>query len=241
MINCIAVDDEPLALEVIKTHCEKIKSVNLKKTFLSSIEAVEYIKENPVDLIFLDINMPEINGINFRKFIPAHIQIVFITAYQEHALASYRVGATDYLLKPVSLDQMYQVVDKCIEKKSKTNTIVNTNESATILVKSDKKVVQILVNEILYIEGLKDYAKIYYSNGQKEVIRESLKKIMEVLELHGFLRVHRSYIVPINKIRSFSGNVIYIADVEIPISKSFRNDLIAIFKEKGILGDRSEQ
>lgn len=239
MINCIAIDDEPLALQVIQGHCDRIKSVKLLAVFLSSVEAVEYLKKHPVDVIFLDINMPEINGIHFNKFISPEIQIVFITAYEEHALASYDVGATDYLLKPVSFDRFYEAIIKCTNNQSIKSLSLKENIAPTILVKSDKKVVQIPIGEIIYVEGLKDYAKIFYANGQREIVRESLKKIMEVLAPYDFLRVHRSYIVPVKKIQLFSGNTIKIGDIEIPISKSYRTDLVTLFKGKGILGDRS--
>ncbi len=243
MINCIAIDDEPLALNVIKTHCDKISFVNLKENFLSSVDALDYVAKNEIDVIFLDINMPELNGLNFTSLISEDIQVVFITAYEAHALESYDIGVTDYILKPVSFDRLYQSAQRCDNKKQQRRIKQDMTDSSTeptILVKSDKKVVQIRIAEINYVEGLKDYAKIFFGDNQKVIIRESLMKIHERLKPQGFIRTHRSYIVPIHKITAFSGNTIIVTNKELPVSKSNKAELISIFKQKGILGDRSE-
>ncbi|MFT5820340.1 MAG: DNA-binding LytR/AlgR family response regulator [Crocinitomix sp.] len=240
MINCIAIDDEPLALEVIKLHCKKIASIHLEKTFLSAPEAINYLNTVAIDLVFLDINMPEINGLKFRTLIPQHIQIIFITAYHEHALESYNSNATDYILKPVSFDRFYKAVQKC-ENSAINNTAkeLESPKEKTILVKGNKKVFQVTITDIEYIEGLKDYARIRLNSGEKIVIRESLKRISNRLENYGFMRVHRSFIIPIDKISSIYGNTINIGEAEIPLSKSQREVILERFKKRGILGDRS--
>ncbi len=242
MIRCVAIDDEPLALEVIRLHCEKTPLVELVKSFLSIIEAIDFLNKHEVDVIFLDINMPEINGLNIKPLIPETIQIVFATAYENHALESYDLGATDYLLKPISFERFYKAVLRCAEERGNTllkhDTFFDEAEQ-TILVKVDKKIVQILIKDIDYIESLKDYAKIYFKGSEKIMIRESLKKIIERLKKHNFIRVHRSFIVSIDKISSIYGNIIKVGSYEVPMNKSQRDFILKKFREKGILGDRS--
>ena len=241
MICCIAVDDEPLALNLIRIHSEKISFLNLDSTFLSVIDAINYINNTtfPIDVIFLDINMPELNGLMVRKFIPNEIQIVFITAYEKFALKSYEVDATDYLLKPFSFERFYKAVLKCQEVKGLNNNLdLDHLGKTTVWAKGDKKVHQIKVSEISFIEGLKDYARIHFGNGQKLVIRESLKTIAQQFSGFGFIRVHRSYIIPFDKISSVYGNMVRIGDFEIPINKTNKEFLLNLFRTKGILGGR---
>ncbi len=246
MIRCIAVDDEPLALELIKKHCTKIPSVQLEQVFLSVIDAINYLQNEPADLIFLDINMPEIDGLNAAELIPASTQIVYVTAYEKYALKSYDLNATDYLLKPVSFERFYKAVQKCQEKiqsKASVNLIEGLAAEAldkTILLRGDKKIFQIPVREIDYIEGLKDYAKVFFNGNQRIIIRESLKKILAQLEDAGFIRVHRSYIIPMHKISSMEGNMIQVGQYQIPANKTQRDLILKKFKQRGILGDRSQ-
>jgi len=241
MIRSIAIDDEPLALEVVKLHCEKVPGLKLERTFLSAVDALEYLKENRVDLIFLDINMPEINGLGFRQFIVSDIQIIFITAYEDYAVKSYELNATDYILKPVSFERFYNAIEKVKQRQVglNENQLSKVSKAETIVVRGDKKVYQIKITEIEYIEGQKDYAKIYLTNQERVVIRESLKRIASSLAEHNFVRVHRSYIVPIQKIVSIYGNTIRVGSREVPLGKVQRNVLLDKFKQGGILGDRS--
>ena len=242
MIKCVAIDDEPLALEVIRLHCEKAPLVKLVASFLSIIEAIDFLNEHEVDVIFLDINMPEISGLNIKPLIPENIKIIFATAYEHHALESYDLGATDYLLKPISFERFYKAILRCREEKkdkfTQGETSINLTDE-TILLKGDKKITQISISDIDYIESLKDYAKIYFKGHEKIVIRESLKRILKRLEKHNFMRVHRSFIISIDKISSIYGNVIKIGNHEIPMNKSQRDHILKTFKERGILGDRS--
>lgn len=239
MLNCISIDDEPFGLEVIKLHCNKITFVNLKAEFLSALQAIEYIKEEKVDVIFLDINMPEISGLDFKQRIPDDIQIVFVTAYEEYALKSYELDVTDYLLKPVSFERFYDAALKCQRKLANSlpfETQKVNEHQQYILVKADKRLVKISINDILYIEGLKDYAKIYFETNKKLVIRESLKRIVDQLSDFGFIRVHRSYIVSMNKVSAIYGNTLLIEDQEIPVSKVHKDALLDQFTQMNILG-----
>lgn len=242
-MKCICIDDEPLALKILQLHCEKTPTIDYIGSFLSVVEAIHFMNNNHVDLVFLDINMPEINGLDVKNLIPNHIQIVFATAYEDYALKSYDLGATDYLLKPISFERFFKAVQRCNQKFiSESKLIKKTIETInkTLIVREDKKITKILIEDINYIEGLKDYAKIYFDNNNKVVIRERLKRINERLESFGFIRVHRSYIVPMNKISSIYGNTILVANKEIPINKLQRIYILNQFKKNGILGDRSE-
>ena len=240
MLSCIAVDDEPLALRLIEEHCQKISFISLKKTFLSGIDAISYLKEAPIDVVILDINMPEIDGIALSTLLPASIQIIFITAYENFALKSYDVNTTDYILKPASFNRVYKALSKCMHRKELLN-LKKDDESITephIFLKDNKTIHQILISQILYIEGLKDYAKIFLTNKEKIVIRESLKNILEALKMHGFIRVHRSYIIPLAQINSIEGLSIKIRENRIPINKISKEYILNEYKKRGILGTR---
>ncbi len=236
MIKCIAIDDEPLALEVIEIHCSKIPQVDLIGTFLSARDAIDFLKNEVVDIVFLDINMPEITGLEMKLLIPDHINVVFVTAFEEYALKSYELEASDYLLKPVSFERFNKAIQKCSRVKEEQSL---KQSKDYLLVRGDKKIVRILISDIRYIEGLKDYAKIYYGADDKIIIRESLRKILKRLEDHKFIRVHRSYIIPFNKITSVYGNTVKVGEQEIPLGKQQKDILVEAFRKKGILGDRS--
>lgn len=158
MLSCIAIDDEPLALELIKGHCKKNDFVDLKKTFLSSTDGLNYLSNETIDVIILDINMPTINGIDLSKLLPRDIQIIFITAYEKYALKSYDVNTTDYIVKPASFDRLYKALLKCKNKKELLIKKPKTNQTNNhfIIVKDGKTIHQVLIEEILFIEGLKD-------------------------------------------------------------------------------------
>ena len=235
MISCIAIDDEPLALEIIEIHCNRIPIVDLKCSFLSAKDAIEYLRKETVDIVFLDINMPEINGLEMKLLIPEHTQVVFVTAFEKYALKSYDLGVIDYLLKPVSFERFRRTIQKLMKDK-KEHAI---KKEEYLLVRGDKKIVRILISDIRYIEGLKDYARIYYGLEDKVIIRESLRKILTRLEDYNFIRVHRSYIIPFDRISSVYGNVVKIGNQEIPLGKHQKDTLVEAFRKGGILGDRS--
>ncbi len=244
MTTCIAIDDEPLALALIKEHCDKIASVDLKKTFLSGLEALEYLRRNQIDLVILDINMPEMDGMKLSSLIPLNTQIIFVTAYKEYALKSYDVSAVDYLIKPASFERLHKAIIKCtINNKISINDDSAPNfqnrNNPSVIFKGNKKIYQVTVKDILYVEGLKDYAKIYLRSNEKLVIRESLKNILEQLREYGFLRVHRSFIIPLSQVTSIEGLVIKIQDHKIPLNKISKEFILQEFKKRGILGDRS--
>lgn len=223
MINAIAIDDEPLALTVIKSLCDKNNSINLQRTFTQPSEALRYLHKYPVDLIFCDIQMPAMTGINLVKALRQKTMVIFTTAFSEYAAVSYELNAIDYLLKPVNLKRFTQAIDKAQEYFdyiSKKDQSIDKN----IFVRADFNLVKIPLADILYIEGLADYLKIHIKDRKTIVARMSMKDMIEKLNSIDFIRVHRSYILPFNKIEAVRGTTIFIGDKEFPIGRTYADD-----------------
>ncbi len=228
-MNCIAIDDEPLALDVIDKFSKKIPFLKLTGKCTSAFEAIELINNSKTDLIFLDINMPHLSGIDFLKSLKYPPMIIFTTAYSEFALEGFELSAVDYLLKPIAYDRFLKAVNKAFElyslKKKKNTNEKNLTESSTdfILVKVDYSTVKININDILYIEGLKDYVKIYC--GSRPILTKStMKNIEEKLSGRNFLRVHKSYIVSISRIDSIDNQRILIGEKRIPVGEQYKDE-----------------
>jgi DNA-binding LytR/AlgR family response regulator len=230
MISCIAIDDEPLALDVLKRYIAKIYFLELKGIFTDPFEARKMIDTNPIDLLFLDIQMPDINGIEFSKGISSKdIAVIFTTAFSEYAVEGFNVDAIDYLVKPIEYDRFLKSVYKAKEYIAYINN--QELQDGYIFVKSDYQMVKINLKDILYIEGLDDYIKIHMV--QKSVLTlMTLKTISQKLPPKEFLRVHRSYIVPVGKIENISKSKIKILDKEIPIGVSYSDGFFAAMDKK---------
>ncbi len=230
MLTCIAIDDEPLALEVIKKYIAKIYFLELKGVFTDVFEAKKILDASPVDILFLDIQMPDINGIEFSKMLSSKdTAVIFTTAFSEYAVEGFNVDAVDYLLKPIEYDRFL----KAIYKAKEYIEYLNNQELSQgyIFVKSDYQMVKINLKDILYIEGLDDYIKIYLPH--KSVLTlMTLKTITQKLPAREFVRVHRSYIVPISKIENVSKSKIKITDKEIPIGVSYSDSFFAAMDNK---------
>jgi len=223
MINAIAIDDEPLALKVIISHCEKIDFINLQKTFTHPTEALNYLKNYPVDLLFVDIQMPSMNGINLVKAIRQNTMIIFTTAFSEYAVVSYELNAIDYLLKPINFKRFSQAVNKAYEYYNYSNK-QNHLEDKHIFIRADYSLVKIPIADILYIEGLADYLKIFIKDRHTVVARMTMNDMVQKLPVKDFIRVHRSFILPFNRIESVRSNSITIPEKEIPIGKTYIKD-----------------
>lgn len=229
MIKAIALDDEPLALEILQSLCSTIEYVELEKTFTKSDEAFKYLKKYPVDLLFLDINMPSISGLDFYKKLPHKTMVIFTTAYSEFAVEGFTLSATDYLLKPISLSRFQQAVEKAhVQYKLQNQNI----EQQYLFIRADYSLIKILFSDILYIEGLDDYVKIHIQNQKTVVARMTLKAIIQKLPETEFIRVHRSFIVPISKIGKIRNKIIHIDQTEIPISASYEDAFFALLEKK---------
>jgi len=225
-IKCIIVDDEPLAVSLLRKYVEKISFFELVFSTVNPIEALEFIQNNELDLVFLDIQMPELNGMDFLKIIKNKTPIILTTAYSDFALESYEYGVVDYLLKPISYDRFYKSVlrvkDRFLENSSEKS---NIEENDFFFVKSEGKKVKVNFQEILYIEGLRDYVNIK-TTAEEFIILENLKNLENLLPKY-FKRIHKSYIVNLQKITSIDGNKVFIEKIPINIGEtnkvSFQN------------------
>ena len=228
-INCAIIDDEPLAAGLLKSYAEKTPFLNLIGTYGSAVEAMKELRNNPVHLLFLDIQMPELSGIEFAKILPKETKIIFTTAFQQYAVEGYKVSALDYLMKPVSYEDFLKASNKaldwlCITQKKQTYAA-----DRFMYVKSDYKLVRVALDDILYIEGLKDYIRIYLADGQKIMSLMNMKKMEDYLPRPEFLRTHRSYIVHMSKAEAIERFRIVFGDQYLPISDSYKEDVQQYF------------
>lgn len=229
MIKAIAVDDEPLALELIETFCKQFEFLQFEKSFSKTGVALQYLEKNTVDLLFLDINMPAMSGIDFYKSLQHKPMLIFTTSYSEYALESYELDTIDYLLKPFTLSRFEKAVSKANEMYNMVHNATVAEQSRYLMLKVDYGVVKVVLTDILFIEGLDNYLKIHLQNQSPVVVRLTMKALMEKLNEKEFVRVHRSYIVPFNRIESYKQKVITIGAEEIPVGKNYEEDLKAVF------------
>lgn len=229
-INCVIIDDEPLAAELLLSYAKRISYLNVRGTFNSAIAAMRELREHPVDLIFLDIQMPELSGLEFARILPPQTRIIFTTAFNQYAIDGYKVNAMDYLLKPISYDDFLQACNKALEYFTSQQIHTSNKEKADrfIFVKSEYKLVRINLDDVLYIEGVKDYVKIYFDNGDKPVMSlMNMKRIEESLPSPEFMRTHRSYIVNMMKVKVIDRLRIVFDKVYIPISDSYKDEVMS--------------
>jgi DNA-binding LytR/AlgR family response regulator len=224
MITCIAIDDEPLALELLTDYIGKLPYLQLVHTNTNAIEALQYMQQNKVDLLFLDIQMPELTGLQIMKIIQNNCRVILTTAYSEYALEGYEHNVIDYLLKPISFDRFYAAAEKArtIFTKPVNNPVsITPSHPGFIFVKTDSRLVKVNLDDILLIEGMKDYIAIHTSQ-DKLVTLQSMRSMEETLPNPQFIRVHKSFIVAINRIDSIERNRIFIKDEVIPIGETYR-------------------
>ena len=230
MIRAIALDDEPPALGVVENFCSRVDFIDLAKTFTNPDEALRYLAKFPVDLIFLDIRMPSISGFHFQRQISQDIMVIFTTAYSQYAVEGFNVNAVDYLLKPFTYDRFMQAVNKAGDYYR----FLHQQEPDTqhfLFVRADYSLVKIMLEDILYIEGLDDYLKIHQEGRKPVVARMTMKAMLEKLPARHFARVHRSFIVPLVKIEKVRNKIIFIGKVEIPVGKSYEKEFFEIYSE----------
>jgi DNA-binding LytR/AlgR family response regulator len=226
MINCLAIDDEPLALDLIEDNIRRIPYLNLVKRCKNAFEANEVIMHEKIDLLFLDIQMPGISGIQFLQSVVSPPLVIFITAYEKFALEGFNLSAVDYLLKPVSFDRFLKAATKAYELFNLKNTATQTPGMEYLFVNADYNLVKINLKDVAYIEGLKDYVKIFLTSATRPVItRMSMKSLEEKLPQASFSRVHKSFIVAIDKIVSIRRGKISIGVSHIPISDHYKGNL----------------
>lgn len=231
ILNCAIVDDEPLALELLQSYVEKTSFLRLAGKYSSAVQAMAEIPlHEEVHVLFLDIQMPELSGLEFSRMVSAETRIIFTTAFGQYALDGYKVNALDYLLKPISYADFLQAINKAVQwyelKQKADNGAEAERTEDCIYVKSDYKLVQIALDRILYIEGLKDYIKIHVENEPKAILSLiSMKAMEEKLPSSKFIRVHRSFIVQKNKIKVIDRGRIVFGKEYIPVSDSYKQEL----------------
>lgn len=232
-LSCFIIDDEPLAIEVIESHVSKIDGLEVKATFQNAVKAFQALRESEVDVIFLDIQMPKLTGIEFLKTIKNPPKVVFTTAYREYALEGFELDVVDYLLKPISFDRFLKAVDKIFDLHSQSNRSVDTPEEHDskhfVFVPVDKKHVKICLDEIIYLESKRDYVLI--KTLSKEVVtHQTLIYMEERLPQSMFLRVHRSFIINTKMIESWSKNEVELPDMQIPIGRTYKREALKVLE-----------
>jgi DNA-binding LytR/AlgR family response regulator len=238
-INCIAIDDEPLALDIIRDYCSKIPFLNLIRTFDNAMDSIEFIRSNKLDLLFLDIQMEELTGIQLLHALKHRPYVIFTTAYDSYALQGFELDIIDYLLKPISFERFVKSVDKVYEKmqtdlmlKVKPEAVVAPpSEDAYFFVKTETRMEKVRYADVLYIEGMGDYWRII-TPGKRIMTLLNYKKLEEMLPPRQFIRVHKSFIVAIDKIDSIERNRIKIADRLIPVSETFRKTFFDFIEKR---------
>ena len=229
-LSCAIIDDEPLAISLLESYANKTSFLSLQGSFSSAVLALPVLLSNPVHLLFLDIQMPELNGMAFSRMLSGDTRIIFTTAFEQYALDSYKVNALDYLLKPISYTDFLQSTQKALQwfemvnKQSNTTPETVNIEPENIFIKTERRLVQIALNRILYIEGLKDYVKIHIEGEVHPILSlMSMKAMEELLPPQRFIRVHRSFIVQPEKIKVIERNRIVFGKERIPISDSYKS------------------
>ncbi|MBO6522885.1 MAG: response regulator transcription factor [Balneolaceae bacterium] len=228
MIKAIAIDDEPLALNVIKALCKNVDFIELEKTFTKPGEALKHLRKFPVDLLFLDIQMPGMTGINLYQSVPQDTMVIFTTAFSEYAVQSYELSAVDYLLKPIRQERFLKAVQKAKEYYSYIHGTGTPSDRALFL-RVNYELVKVNFDEIIYVEGLSDYLKIHLSSGQTIVPRMTMKEIAEKLPTSEFIRVHRSFIIPKARIQNIKSRSLNIPEREIPVGVTYAEELAKLF------------
>jgi DNA-binding LytR/AlgR family response regulator len=232
--TCLVIEDEPLAQNILKKYIEDHPSLELVAVCADALEAQTILNSQQVQLIFLDINLPKLSGINFIKTLIHPPLVIFTTAYPEFAVEGFELNAIDYLLKPFSFERFLKAVNKAIEKTNSSATASQKNESPApsfVFLKADKKIHKINLDSILYIEAVGDYMKVVTESGQL-LVNETMKKMLEDFPVSEFIRVHKSFIVAINKIKYIEGNYIQIADKNIPVGATYSDDFFSKFERK---------
>ncbi len=237
-INCIIVEDEPLAMKLIEGYVKQTPFLSLKASCSSAIEAIQYLNnDEEVELVFLDIQMPDLSGLDFSKTLKPHIRIIFTTAFEQYALEGYKVNAIGYLLKPFDYSEFLVAANKAMQQLSQQEDKAPNKQSSIsggfIFVKSEYKQVKISLDDILYIEGLKDYVKIVLRSQDKPVLTlMSLKKFEEELPLQQFMRVHRSFIIALDKIDAIERSQVLIKEERITVAPQYKDAFDTFMRHK---------
>jgi two-component system, LytTR family, response regulator len=232
-IQCLIVDDEPPAREIIRRYIEELPTLHLAGECANALQAFTLLQQQPVDLIFLDIRMPQLNGNDFLKTLKHPPKVIFTTAYPDYALEGYELDVVDYLMKPIPFDRFLKAVNKAFPSGSaKIETVSTTEEKkngAFVYFRADRKMVKVMLQDISYIESMKDYVKVVTASNTL-ITKQSISSVEEMLPEKQFIRVHRSYIISLNKIKTFTSELIEIGATEIPIGKLYRHGVLKLLQ-----------
>jgi DNA-binding LytR/AlgR family response regulator len=229
-IKCLVIDDEPPAREIMRRYIEQVPTLEMAGEFGNAIQAFTWLQQSqPVDLIFLDIRMPQLNGNELLKVLKNPPKVIFTTAYSEYALEGFELDAVDYLMKPVTFERFLKAVNKAY-KSSTSKSEANTEERRTdpfVFFRADRKMVKVMLRDINYIESMKDYVKVYTTNGTI-ITKQSISSVEAMLPGKSFIRTHRSFIISVEKIKTFTAELIEIDKTEVPIGKLYRNEVLKV-------------
>lgn len=227
ILTCAIIDDEPLAAGLLESYVKKTPYLNLTGTYNSAVTAMRDLREHPVQLLLLDIQMPELSGIEFAKILPRDTKVIFTTAFPQYAVEGFKVNALDYLLKPVSYQDFLQATDKALDWFSVVQKQQTYERDRYLFVKSDYKLQRIALDSILFIEGLKDYVRFYLTSGERVMSLMSMKRLEDYLPRPEFMRTHRSYIVHMPKVSSVDRlRLVMGPELYIPISDNYKDDVL---------------
>jgi DNA-binding LytR/AlgR family response regulator len=235
--RCLIIDDEPLALKLIRTHLGKLESFEIAGECKSALKAVEYLQREKIDLMFLDINMPEINGLDFLKSIPDPPYVILTTAYREYAIEGYDLDVVDFLLKPISFERFLKAINRYCNRSrnllaKNTNSASESQEMKFIYIQDGKNIYKILYDDVLYFEGYGEYVKVITA-GKNYLVRDSLSEFEHRFSTEYFIRIHKSYIVNIQKITGFNSIQVILKNIQLPIGRMYREKVMSILTPSG--------
>jgi len=235
-IRCLAVDDEPPALDVLKKYISSVQSLELVGTCADAVEALNFIRQHSIDLLFLDIQMPQILGTDFLRTLKKPPKVIFTTAFRKFAIEGFELDAVDYLLKPISFERFLKAVNKVMDASLNGTLSLETEPQKTnidnyIYLRSDRKMIKVALSDILYIESIKDYIKVIATSGTV-ITKQSISSIEETLPKDQFIRIHRSFIISLNKVESYSNELIWLGKMELPISRMYRHEVEKVLRSK---------
>ena len=237
IIRCLIIDDEPPAREIIRRYVQEIPTLKLMGECSNAIQALTVLQQQPIDLLFLDIRMPQLNGTDFIKTLKNPPRVIFTTAFSEYALEGYELDVVDYLMKPIRFDRFLKAVNKAfplngtsaiMKPTVTTNVVEEKKNDSFVYFRADRKMVKVMLDDILYIESMKDYVKVFTVQGVI-ITKQSISSVEAMLPDKLFVRTHRSFIVSINKIKSFTSELVEVDKTDIPIGKLFRNGVMKVF------------
>jgi DNA-binding LytR/AlgR family response regulator len=228
-VNCLILDDEDLAIRLLRSYIEKVPYLHLAGAVKSGFEAIDLLNSVEVDLVFVDIEMPELTGMEFINSLNRKPAFIFVTAYREYAADAFELDAVDYLVKPVSFERFLKSVNKYLKIHPDP---IEAISSPVVQLRADRKIHQITIADILYVEGLKDYIKIYLDNREMLIFKETLTSLQNRLASSGFIRCHKSYLIPVTKIKAFNAEGIELGDKFIPIGRSYKEEVLRVLENR---------